>query len=373
MNFLYFAPVRLPSERAHGKQIMKTCEGLTEQGCKVTLLYPARERTRLEDPWIYYGIRSRFTLVKIQTPDWFRFGKLLHFFALALFFVKGCRLYSKSVHLAYSRVDWLAYFSSFFFPLVIWEAHEARIGFSARLLSARPNVGIIAITRGILDVQHERGIVFQKETVVPDAVDTQRETVPISRIQAIRMKLGLHPEERVMLYAGSISLYPWKGVDLLVDIAAIAPSPWRIVIVGGDEEQILSWKRKTGDTRCLWHPAVPPMQIGDWYALADAFILPNKAGNQTSERFTSPMKLFEYLGEGKPILATRLPSIEEVVTDREVWFMSPEHSLDDASAFFAAADSCRWDELGRAAREKSHEYTWEKRAERIMAFANQKG
>ncbi len=368
MRLLYLAPIRLPSERAHGKQIMKTCEALAENGYQVTLVHPERALERTEDPFLYYGIRHPFSIKKIRTWDGFRRGRVGFFLALVLFFLRARQACGKSWDVAYARVDWLAYIASFFFATVVWEAHEARTGFSARRLRHRPNVSVIAITQGILDVQRAAGIRFSRETVVPDAVDLAVNTTSADEIASLRVRLGLGADERVLLYAGSIGLYPWKGVDVLIEMAKIAPSPWRIVILGGSSAEIEAWKEKTGDVRCVWHPAVPPTEVAAWYALADAFVLPNRAGSQASERFTSPMKLFEYLGEGKPILASRLPSIEEAVSQREVWFMSPDAPLEEAARFFACADTPDWIRLGAAARAKAHEYTWTKRAERIASF-----
>jgi hypothetical protein len=42
MKILYLADIRLPTEKAHGLQIMKTCEALAKQGVVVTLLVPSK-------------------------------------------------------------------------------------------------------------------------------------------------------------------------------------------------------------------------------------------------------------------------------------------------------------------------------------------
>ncbi len=369
MRILYLAPIRLPAERAHGKQIMKTCEALASQGHEITLVHPSRRLEYPGDPFSYYGIRRRFSLIKVSSGwDRLAHGKFGFLLAVLFFFLAAVRASGRAYDVVYTRTDWLAYVASFWFSRVVWEIHEARTGFLARRLTRRSNVRAIAITRGIFDAQHEAGLRFAKELVVADAVDLSEEPVSVDRARKLKEEIGLARDARVLLYAGSIGLYPWKGVDLLIEMAKVVPAPWRILILGGDEGQIRAWQEKTGDTRCLWHPAVPPTEVGAWYALADAFALPNRAGDRTSERFTSPMKLFEYLGEGKPILASRLPSIEEVVTAKEVWFMDPSDPLGDAARFFAMADTSEWTALGTASRAKAAEYTWTKRAQRISAF-----
>ena len=89
-------------------------------------------------------------------------------------------------------------------------------------------------------------------------------------------------------------------------------------------------------------------------------MLPNTA-SAISERYTSPLKLFEYLSLGRPIVASDLPAIREVLTDNETALLVPPG---DPAALASAADaagratrrlSAR---LGQAARALAPEFTW---------------
>ncbi|MDQ3438925.1 MAG: glycosyltransferase family 4 protein, partial [Planctomycetota bacterium] len=97
--------------------------------------------------------------------------------------------------------------------------------------------------------------------------------------------------------------------------------------------------------------------------------LPNPS-SAISTRFTSPLKLFEYMAARRPIVATSLPAIREVLND-------DEHALlvepGDTGAMAAAIgrllqDHALAERLARAAYGAAPQYTWARRAERIEAL-----
>lgn len=367
MNLLYLTFSRLPTEKAHGKQIIKTCAALAEAGVDVTLVHPYRKNRITDSPFSFYEVPAIFTIKKIKLPNPFLLGRVGFVFLHLIFtFIARFRFGSQWNH-AYTRDPWIALLASFLFFSVIWEAHQPETNRLGRILAKKKNVRLIAITQGIIDAHHENGFSFSKELVAADAADPfispSEETV-----KALRNKLALSTEARTILYAGSIALYPWKGIDLLIEIAKTLPPSWKVIILGGTIEQICDWRKKDGADLCLWRPAVRPTDVSVWYALADALILPNRAGNANSERYTSPMKLFEYLTAKKPILASRLPSIQEAVNEQEAWFMDPQNPISDVNRFITAFEEGKVQDMADRAFKKSADYSWGKRAERILAF-----
>jgi glycosyltransferase involved in cell wall biosynthesis len=100
------------------------------------------------------------------------------------------------------------------------------------------------------------------------------------------------------------------------------------------------------------------------------FVLPNIA-TAVSERYTSPLKLFEYLALGGAIIASDLSALREVLThDETAWLVPPDddRALADALSLLATNQALR-ERLGRTARKLSQDFTWERRAERLeIAF-----
>lgn len=129
----------------------------------------------------------------------------------------------------------------------------------------------------------------------------------------------------IAAYAGH--LYPWKGVDVFVRALAQAPHV-RGLIIGGhpgesDRARVERLARELRvDDRLDITGLVPPADVAGHLARASMLVLPNLASSM-SERYTSPLKLFEYLWCGRAIVASDLPAIREVLTTdetaRPVW------------------------------------------------------
>ena len=94
MKIFYISNARLPTEKAHGVAVMKTCEALAKAGHEVELIVPNRRNTLADDPFLYYDIKTKFPLRTLPTIDlpWGRFGFLLQEISFAvgtIFFLRG--------------------------------------------------------------------------------------------------------------------------------------------------------------------------------------------------------------------------------------------------------------------------------------------
>jgi glycosyltransferase involved in cell wall biosynthesis len=113
---------------------------------------------------------------------------------------------------------------------------------------------------------------------------------------------------------------------------------------------------------------VPHGEVRMRLIAASALVLPNTA-SAISERYTSPLKLFEYLTMGRPIVASDLPSIRETLTDGRDALLVP---AGDPIALAGALERLAGDRalaasLAGQARTLAASYTWERRAERLEA------
>ena len=66
MKILYIANARMPTEKAHGIQIMKTCEAFAELGHEVELILPWRFNPIKEDIFEYYNVKKNFKIKKYR-------------------------------------------------------------------------------------------------------------------------------------------------------------------------------------------------------------------------------------------------------------------------------------------------------------------
>src|SRR5204862_7553625 len=120
-----------------------------------------------------------------------------------------------------------------------------------------------------------------------------------------------------LIYVGQ--LYPWKGVDLLARALAEVPRA-ELLIVGGlpDDPWRRGLARRAAELgvadRVRFSGPQPYARIPALLASADVALLPLAEG-LIARCFTSPLKLFDYLAAGRPIVAVDFPTIREVLRD----------------------------------------------------------
>jgi glycosyltransferase involved in cell wall biosynthesis len=127
---------------------------------------------------------------------------------------------------------------------------------------------------------------------------------------------------RVILYAGTFEAY--QGLDLLVDASKEVirtRKNVRFLCVGGNETQIGRMKflaHERGVAEYFIFPGiVPPEEVDSFFRIASILISPRIAGTNT------PLKIYSYLRSGVPILATKIVSHTQVLTDDVALLVEP--------------------------------------------------
>ena len=112
---------------------------------------------------------------------------------------------------------------------------------------------------------------------------------------------------------------------------------------------------------------VPPSEVPSYLAAADMMVMPSTDRLHYAS-YTSPLKLFEYMASGRPVVVSDLPVLGEIVRDGENALVYPMRDVG------ALADALRrlWadQDLGRALAEQAwrdvQRYSWQARATRIL-------
>jgi glycosyltransferase involved in cell wall biosynthesis len=205
----------------------------------------------------------------------------------------------------------------------------------------------------------------EKIFVEPNAVDIKSFEVHDSE-HALRKKFNIEGFSRIVLYTGH--LYEWKGVNTLGNAAKLLPKNVGVVFVGGTDKDVERFRLLYGtvsNVRIIGQR--PHTEIPLWQSVADILVLPNSGKSMLSSHYTSPMKLFEYMASGKPIVASRISSITEHLDDTCAVLISPDQEVKLAGAIKKLiADPSLCDTLGKSAHIRGENYTWEARAKRIL-------
>jgi glycosyltransferase involved in cell wall biosynthesis len=204
----------------------------------------------------------------------------------------------------------------------------------------------------------------KKIVVERNAVDTDR--FGTTDRTAARRQLNLDVGKRIAVYTGH--LYEWKGADTLAAAAQFVPEA-EFAFVGGTDTDVARFKQRWGSSaniRIVGH--VTHDRVPLWQSAADVLVLPNSAKEEISVHYTSPMKLFEYMASARPIVASDLPSIREVLPEGVGYFAIPDDPASLAEQVKSALSDGSAGERGRRAREIVAEFTWDKRARRILTL-----
>ena len=130
----------------------------------------------------------------------------------------------------------------------------------------------------------------------------------------IRKELGLAEAAPIVLYTGTFEAY--QGLDLLFDAAraVVARRPdARFVLAGGRPAQVAA-ARAQADRAGVAEAVVfagqrPAEEIPSFLDAADVLVSPRSTGTNT------PLKIYQYLRSGRPIVATRLLTHTQVLDD----------------------------------------------------------
>ncbi len=346
MNIAYLANIRLPTEKAHGVQIMKTCEAFARHGAKVTLIVSSRNRTIQQDPFTYYNVKRNFGVRYVYCPELFFLGKV-GFFLMNIWFSQMAAhlVWKMKADTVYSR-DYFLLFDQWLWPQKkVWEVHDGVLNPIIKLMRIS---GIVAISHGLKQFYERKG--FGKIFVAHDAVDLAEFSMIVPR---------KNPEKTVM-YIGA--LYGWKGVDTLLEASKDIQA--KCVIVGSADQEI---KAKYPHVEFLGPR--PYTELSARQQQADVLVIPNSGKSDISKYYTSPLKVFAHMTSGVPIVASDLPSLREVLNENNAFFAEADnpisfsktinHVLDHPEEAKKRAEQAKTDVL---------RYSWDNRAASILHF-----
>ena len=364
MKLSYIADIRLPTEKAHGAQIMKTCEAFSLNGIDTELIVPWRFNHIKENPFTYYNIRGNFKITKIPSLDLVRLGRigfLAHSlsFSLSVFFY----LFFKKTHIIYSRDELPIFCLCFFKKRVFWEAHINRYNHIIKRLFVKCS-GVVTITEGLKNFYVNKGVEPSKIVVAPDGIDLADFLNRFDK-NSVRKELGLPLDKKIALYIGRLD--GWKGAETLLAASRLLPQHIQAVLIGGEPREVSRLKKEY--QQAIFLGFLPYRELAKNQTAADVLILPNSGKNEVSANFTSPLKLFSYMASGLPIVASDLLSIKEILNNDNAFFFESDNPKSLAEAInMVLRDNELSDKISKQASLDVEKYTWVKRAEKITDF-----
>lgn len=264
----------------------------------------------------------------------------------------------------------------------MYEFHQPISDFGIRqavlfrqLIKNRFFLGLVVVTKALKDwyIKHFQ-LLQEKVLVAADGAD-----IPLSSYdlhENIDMpdisETGHH-----VAYVGA--LYEGKCMEIVLPLAHSCQDV-NFHIVGGRVQDIEYWKAKAvGLKNIFFHGFYPHAQVFSIMKKMDVLLAPNLTsmkgygGINNIGKWTSPLKLFEYMAAKKPILASDIEVLKEVLVheknsilcdpdDNEAWQAGLRRLLSDREL----ADQL----TSKAFADLTEKYTWSKRAGALLAFIN---
>jgi glycosyltransferase involved in cell wall biosynthesis len=370
MKIAYISNVRIPTEKAHGYQMCKTCEALSKQGVDIELIVPERENGINENAFSYYKIEESFKIKYLNSFDFLKyFSNKYGFYLQGIFFLVSLfRLKLEKDTIIYTRNPEIAWFFGGRYK-TYFEAHnwpDSKIGLYKRLL--KKTDGIICNSKGTEKIFNDNG--FRKSLVAPNGVDLN-DFAEDEDIEEVKKKFDLPREKKFITYVGH--LYGWKGVDtILVAAKKNKQNEIAFLLIGGTEKDIQIYQgkiKRSNLNNIILIGHKKKEEIPSLMKISDILLLPNAKSTDESVKYTSPIKMFEYMASKRPIIASDLPSIREVLNEKNALFFSSGNADELLECINRL---CSDGELVKSLSEQAYidvrRYTWEKRAERISNY-----
>lgn len=349
---------------------MKMCQALARNGVEVTLLAPNRYREFEDiekDIFTHYSVENSFSFKYLTWLSFLKGRSYLYEIFCVIYII-----FSKP-NLVFTRRIFAAFLSSLARRNTILELHAPIEGVFNTLLfrsliQMRHLRRIVVITRYLRDniVKNYSGA-SKLILVAPDGADSLAgKKIKIKKFGGDRVSIG---------YCGH--LYQGKGIELIEKLAEIA-TDHDFHIVGGSKVDISYWKKRCSNIgNIFFHGYVSPDEVKAYLHAFDLVLLPNQPvvrcttnpGSVPSKsdigRWTSPLKLFEYMALGKVIVASDLPVLREILVNNgnailcshdnaEEWKIEIDRILLDKDRFYRLGSQALVD--------FEENYSWEQRA-----------
>ena len=380
MRILYIANVRIPTERAQGVQVMHTCEALAKNGVELELIVPWRFNPIKDDPYEYYSVENCFPIKKIFSLDlvwlpkigfWLQERSFLFFVKIFLFFFRDKEtLYVRGENVA---KDLVFFAKKYKYPLFV-ESHAKprKIDFYKKIF--KEVNGVVVITK-----QYEadlKNLGISDVLYTPDAVDVESFKIGASK-QQCRGILHLPGDKRIVGYVGKYRTNGQpKGVeDLIAAFSGLAREYTDIflLLVGINKDEMAEvaglFKNvgiQEGQYAIVGH--VRQAEIPKYLKASDVLVM-NYPALGHYVHYMSPLKLFEYMASGVPIVATDLPSIRDILNESNSFLVKPDSQKDLSLGIMSILnDEKLADSIAEQSLRDIQQYSWGNRARSIIDF-----
>jgi glycosyltransferase involved in cell wall biosynthesis len=366
-KLIYLSYSAIPSPHANSLQVMEMCHALADTGMDIEL-YALKTSISTPAAHFYDLPAKQIRIHRIRMPR----IKLISRFLYGLCVV--AKLFGNSQKAIIYGRDFFTMALLTVMPTkrdqpLFFEAHQppqSRLEEALQSLIFKSNAfaGLLTISQALKEAYLQRFPFLQSAQVevLPDAARPLKhlaETTPNN--------------PPILGYVGS--LQAGKGIETISKIASLRPD-FEFHIVGGTPQQIKKWKNICAEN-VIFYGHQPTAQVQELIQKFDILLAPYqgsvKVGRKQVDiaRWMSPLKIFEYMAAARPLVASNLPVLKEVLQHKSNCLLA---TPDDPDDWIRQINRLRTDDALRASlgqqayRDFIEHYTWQKRAQKLLHF-----
>jgi len=373
MKITYISNSTIPSKTANSVHVMMMSNAISDLGHEVVLLVKSRKNNDGNEinAFQYYGVTKNFKIETIKSPK-IKFGWVLYGYGCYKFVrkVQSELIYTRNLFGAYLCVKdgYKTIFECHMPPSKFWDKY-----FLEKIFN-KDNLTIVVISNalkillmGMFPTINESKILVAHDGFNSDWLKEDKKSF------FMRENLSLNNNDFVIGYVGS--LYKGRGINLILKIAKHFKND-KTLIVGGDEKEICNIKQNFNE---LIHDNihfigyVKNSEVLGYLISCSILLMPYQTDLKTANngintsQYMSPLKMFEYMASGRPIISSDFPVLKEILNDHNSILVEP----DDLSSWVDAINKLKFDKklrkkLASNAFDDVQKYNWLNRAGIIL-------
>ena len=313
MRICYLSNAAIPSSVASSIQIVKMCEAFSKLNNEVFLITINDSISKVNFK-NYYNVKTKFTLKKIERFTKFPLGFNYYLFS----FISILESFKYKPEIYITRNFFTCFLLIMFRKKIIMELHhdlnmESRIVRflvkKIKFLNSPCVKKIIAITKGVKNEYVENNIINSNKIVV------------LPSGSSIKKKFEFSTKKKFFKIGYFGSLFRSRGLDLIKNLAKIDKQNKYYLF--GNLDEIKNLKYKNFNKNIFFNNYIPYRNIPNELKKMDILLMPyvssiTVAGNIGDiTKFTSPLKLFDYLSVGKIIMCSDFNVLKEAVKEKK--------------------------------------------------------
>ena len=308
MNIVVISNSAAPSKNASSLQVSKLCEAFSYLNHRVSLILPNTGNG--ENYFNFYNINNKFEIIRLKLFNKFPRGIKYYLFSILAIF----RAIPLSANLFVTRNYFVAFLLVILKKKIILEIHDT-LEIEGRFIK------ILQKKFNFLNFDNIIKIVVTTKTL--KKYFEKNWSVKENKIQVLHNGSSLKPffktnfNQKIKIgYFGSI--YKSRGIEMILKLSKLDKQN-KYFIYGGTKEEVRRIKSYNFGDNLFVHNYIPYKQIHQKLKEIDICVLPYSKKITVSgdvgdiSNYTSPLKVFDYMVNGKLIICSDLPVLREIL------------------------------------------------------------